>query len=313
MRAWSCRTTCEVRPPRARFWSAAATSSWRFVSSVPGSRGGPSSPTSRSEKSRPTVGEPRSQVMSTPSRVVDEVVEVELEQVAVRAHEPAHRRRVRVRVAVGREAHHLALVAVLREAEPLRDRGVEDPERVREEHAVEDLDPVAAPVRQHRRCEVAEAVDREDRGLVERRDEEGARHVGEVVLDVVEPGAQAGLLDPDGLRQLALDVARPSTRSRAARAGSRRSARGGASASPSRPRFARGSRPMATWSRSPGARPASCRHQRGRERRKAGAVLDAVEPLLLGGGDELAVDDERRRGVAVVRVQAEDRGHGGGC
>ena len=39
-------------------------------------------------------------------------------------------------------------------------------------------------------------------------------------------------------------------------------------------------------------------------------MLDPVEALLLGGGDEHAVDDERRRGVAVVRVQAEDRGHG---
>ena len=28
-------------------------------------------------------------------------------------------------------------------------------------------------------------------------------------------------------------------------------------------------------------------------RRKAGAVLDPVEALLLGGGDELTVDDER--------------------
>ncbi len=49
---------------------------------------------------------------------------------------------------------------------------------------------------------------------------------------------------------------------------------------------------------------------RGRERREAGAVLDAVEALLLGGGDELAVDDERGGSVAVVGVQAEDRSHG---
>ena len=41
-------------------------------------------------------------------------------------------RQVALGVAVRREAHHLALVAVLREAEPLRDRRVEDPERVRE-------------------------------------------------------------------------------------------------------------------------------------------------------------------------------------
>ena len=57
--------------------------------------------------------------------------------------------------------------------------------------------------------------------------------------------------------------------------------------------------------------PPSARHQLGGERGEARAVLDPVEALLLGGGDELAVDDERGRGVAVVRVQAEDRGHRG--
>ena len=39
-------------------------------------------------------------------------------------------------------------------------------------------------------------------------------------------------------------------------------------------------------------------------------MLDAVEPLLLGGGDELAVDDERGSRVAVVGVETEDRRHG---
>ena len=82
---WSCRTTVQVdllehalerggdvlvrassARPRARAAARAAS-------------------TSRSEKSRPIVGVPASQVMSTPSRVMDEVVEVELEQVAVRA------------------------------------------------------------------------------------------------------------------------------------------------------------------------------------------------------------------------------------
>ena len=47
----------------------------------------------------------------------------------------------------------------------------------------------------------------------------------------------------------------------------------------------------------------------GGEGGEAGDVLDPVEALLLRGGDELAVDDERSRGVAVVRVEAEDRRH----
>src|SRR4051812_9303305 len=45
------------------------------------------------------------------------------------------------------------------------------------------------------------------------------------------------------------------------------------------------------------------------EIREARTVLDAIEALLLGGGDELAVDYERRGGVAVEGVEAEDRGH----
>ena len=139
--------------------------------------------------------------------VVHEVVELELEPVAVELHELAHLREEALGVAVGREAHHLALVAVLREAEPLRDGRVEDPERVREEHAVEHLEPVAAAVAEHRRGEVAEAVEREHRRLVERRDEERARGVREVVLDVVDVGAEVVGLDAERLGDLRLHVA----------------------------------------------------------------------------------------------------------
>ncbi len=45
------------------------------------------------------------------------------------------------------------------------------------------------------------------------------------------------------------------------------------------------------------------------QRGEAGDVLERREALLLGGGDELAVDDERGGGVAVVGVEPEDRGH----
>src|SRR5215210_6221408 len=83
--------------------SAAATFSWCFASSLPGSRAGP----------------------NDASNVVREVIEVELEQ-AVEPHELAHPVPVHRAVAVWREAHHLPLVAVLREAEPLREGGVVD-------------------------------------------------------------------------------------------------------------------------------------------------------------------------------------------
>ena len=40
--------------------------------------------------------------------------------------------------------------------------------------------------------------------------------------------------------------------------------------------------------------------------REGRVVLDAGEPLLLDRGDELPVDDECSRSVAVVRIDAED-------
>src|SRR6185436_16203048 len=43
----------------------------------------------------------------------------------------------------------------------------------------------------------------------------------------------------------------------------------------------------------------------GRERNRPLAVLDAREALFLGGGDDLAVDDERRRGIVEGGIDAE--------
>ena len=65
--------------------------------------------------------------------VVPEVVEAELVAEAVAPDDPAEDVQV-LRLPVGGEAHHLVLVAVLGEAEVLRDGRVEDAERVRERH-----------------------------------------------------------------------------------------------------------------------------------------------------------------------------------
>ena len=139
--------------------------------------------------------------------VVHEEVELELEPVAVELHQLAHSIEELLGVAVRRETHHLALVAVLREPEPLRDGRVEDPERVREQDAVEDLERVVAPVAEHRRGEVAEPVERQHRRLVERRDEERARGMREVVLDVVHVGAKLVGLHAERFGHLRLHVA----------------------------------------------------------------------------------------------------------
>jgi hypothetical protein len=47
----------------------------------------------------------------------------------------------------------------------------------------------------------------------------------------------------------------------------------------------------------------------GGESREAGDVLHTVEALLLGCRNELSVDDERSRGIAVIGVQTEDGRH----
>ena len=138
---------------------------------------------------------------------MDEVVEVELERaVALDADELVHRVQV-FRRAVGRKPHDLALVAVLGEAEPLADRRVEDAERVREVDLAGDVELVALARAPHGRDEVARAIDREDRRLVVGRDEEGARHVRAVMLDVVELRLEAGSVEIEVFGELGFERA----------------------------------------------------------------------------------------------------------
>ena len=87
------------------------------------------------------------------------------------------------RFPVRRQAHHLVLVAVFLEAEILRDRQVEHAERVREEHAIEHVEPAAAPVRNRDADEVAEPIDRATGGLGEAAGAKRARQVRRMMLD----------------------------------------------------------------------------------------------------------------------------------
>ncbi len=237
--------------------------------------------------------------------VVREVVEVEREQVAARLQRIAHRAHVRLGVAVRREPHHLPLVSVVEKAEPLCQCEVEDSERVREEHAIDHVVRVAVPDGGHGRCEVAECVDREDRGLVERRHEERARDMCLVVLDVVDLCANRGGVDPERVGERRLDIARlrRMVEARLEIARARTVA----------------DRPEQAWSdvrlRVAGdgdvvelvdGHTSLFQAPRRGASREACDVLDAREALLLGGGHELSVDDDRCRGIAVVCVEAED-------
>ena len=167
-----------------------------------------------------------------------------------------------------------------------------------------DLEAVSAAGGEQRRGEVAEAVDREDRRLLERRHEERAGRVCLVVLDVVELGAHCR---PESPLELAVDVADPprvlQPRLHVARPG----AQGAQELRPEvRPRVARDGDVVEVARLDPGVGKAPARGLC----RKPRAMLDPVEPLLLGGRDELAVEDERGCRVTVVGVQAEDRRHG---
>src|SRR5947208_10156557 len=96
-----------------------------------------------------------------------EIIEVQLKPSII--HQPddvAHRRHSRG-CAIGRQAHYLVLVAIVREAEVLGQRLVEDAERMREVHPPfhSYVGPAADPP--SGAAEVAEAVDRNDDRLVE--------------------------------------------------------------------------------------------------------------------------------------------------
>ncbi len=235
--------------------------------------------------------------------VVAEAAQVKLEA-AVRqhAHQFAHLRQV-ARLAVGRQAHDLVLVAEVREAEELGDDAVEDAKRMREVDATVDADGIAAAEAPGAGGEVAEAVDRQADRLVEIGGEEGGGEVGAVVLDVMDLGAQrlprkgAGdrLLDRGG----AADVGEALEDE--GRAGpALQDVEGAAPAVDAR--VAVDGEVVDVGEAQAGILQAPAHGLGG----QAGPVLDAAEALLFSRGDELAVLHQGGGGVAMIGVQSED-------
>ena len=207
------------------------------------------------------------------------------------------------RLAVGRQPHHLELVAVVEEPEVLRDGRVEHPQRVREVDPVEHLDVVPAPDGLRGRDEVAEPVDGSHGGLVERRAEKGAGEVGRVVLHVVH--WRERLRNAERVRQRPLDLAdgplvlEPVEDERDRR--------------PLLEREERLLREVRLGVAADGdvghlraVDPGHVEAPLDRLRREASVVLDAREPLLFEGGHNRAVAEEDGGDVAVVGVDAED-------
>ena len=207
------------------------------------------------------------------------------------------------RLAIGREAHDLVFVAVMRKAQILRQRLIEDAERMREIHASVDGDGLASADPPRSAGEVAEAVDRDDDGFGERRNMEGRGKMREMMLDPVHLAMKA--LSREARCQQLLDA-------------------------PARspvPEPVENEREVGTVGRHIGQLPEQigpavlidgdvphigepdarfAQTIGDRLRREAGPMLDAAESLLLRRRNEHAVAHERGRGIAVECVEAEN-------
>ena len=109
------------------------------------------------------------------------------------------------RLAVRGETHQLVLTRVHLEAGEVGEGRVQQAQGVREAHLSDQANPVAAPHAVAGGGPFAHAVQRQDRGLLERRRKEGARGMRLVVLGEDEPpGVRAAQTAPQLARQIQL-------------------------------------------------------------------------------------------------------------
>ena len=236
--------------------------------------------------------------------VMFEVVQVELKAVSRRLDQLAEEVG-KFRLAIRGKAHHLVLVAIVGKAQVHGDGGVEEPKRVRVVHPVENIPTCAAAVGCHRADEIAHAVDRENGGLLEGRDEKTSGDVRLVVLDAVKLGPQFRLLSADRVGKLLRQRKRFALTSQAVNDGPQAGAMPGDERQPAthvRARIERDCNMVEGRGVDAGGLQAPPNRLRG----KAGPMFDAIEPFFLNRGNELAVNDEGGRGVAVVSVYAKD-------
>src|SRR5216684_6658094 len=242
------------------------------------------------------------------ARVVAEVAEVETERPVVNQVDDLSEGGGEVGGAIGGQAHHLVLVAVLHEAEILGDGEIEHPERMREVHATEHVEAIAvarAPGGAH---EIAEAVDGAHGRLLPRRDEEGAREVGGMMLDPVHAGAHVPRRESEGGRGFLCGVLHAPPV-------------GGAILDETeRGTVERGVQRLLPEVRARIAGDGDGGELKGLDARhaeagadglrgKAGPVLDSSEPLLGYRCGQPSVHEKRGRRISVIRADAENRVH----
>src|SRR5579872_2381595 len=82
---------------------------------------------------------------------------------------------------VRRQSHHFAFIAIFRVADEFADHRVKAAQRVREKHAIEDIDVIPFAARHHGRNEITGAVITEARSLLPRGAVIGAGDVSDVM------------------------------------------------------------------------------------------------------------------------------------
>jgi hypothetical protein len=121
-------------------------------------------------------------------------------------HDLAELRQKDLGVTVRRQSHHLSLVAGETEAQVLSHRAIQHAQRVGEANLVQLAQRGAFAHTQPGGRPLADGIRREDRRLLERRQEEPAGRVRYVMLHVVNPTRLALLTQPQVAAQRALEV-----------------------------------------------------------------------------------------------------------
>ncbi len=167
------------------------------------------------------------------------------------------------------------------------------------------LDPVPFTVGPHRGDEIAKTVNRQQRGALERRNEEATREMCQMMFDIVELRAQVSFRDAEDTCEIDFHVTHfRSVRETILRltkhAETRRCVQN--LLVQVRRRIARDADVVHVLESHAGGIEAVTDRLFGKTR----AVLDAIEALFFGGGDQSAVFDDCRRSIAVIRVDSED-------
>ena len=211
------------------------------------------------------------------------------------------------RLAVRRQPHQLVFARVDAKPAVVGERRIQQAERVREPQFVRQREAIALAVAVGRRRPFADAVERQDRGLLERRRKERARRVRLVMLAVENASlVLAGQLTPQLAieEQLLLDPHRHRLAER------RKAARRERQVGLDQPieleeRLVVEGDVVDRIERQPGLCQAIVDGMRGKPR----VMLLAAESFLLGGSDDVAIDDERGGRVVVEGREAENGGH----